>query len=129
MTNINAHFQPENLNKDDDLATLLANRLTPTADQIAEWLQSPLIKQWLTKQPMGIPNTLKVEIINTIIKNINSKQNEDCQVQYGGAVIGVDVLRWQLWASYRPPFGSTIKSPDCPYTLLLHLESQTNKLA
>lgn len=113
------------VNKDDEKTTLLANRLTPTNDQIRDWLQSPQMKQWLTKLPMGIPNTLKMEIINTLIKNIADNPDKDCRVEYGGAAIGVDVLRWQLWASYGLPYASGIKAPDCPYTLKKHLEKES----
>lgn len=110
------------MKKNDELTALLANRLTPTNDQVRDWLQSPQIKQWLTKKIMGIPNTTKAEMVNTIIKSIAKKSNQDCRVQYDGATIGVDVLRWQLWASYRLPFGHKLKTPDCPYTLEKHLE-------
>jgi hypothetical protein len=106
-----------------DKITLLANRLTPTNDQIRDWLQSPQIKQWLTKLLMGIPNNLKIEAINTIIKNVIQNPDKDCRVQFGSAAIGIDVLRWQLWASYKLSYATTIKSPDCPYTLKKHLDA------
>ncbi|MBW4689238.1 MAG: hypothetical protein KME40_30130 [Komarekiella atlantica HA4396-MV6] len=134
MSNIDAHFhqlfQPKTpANKLDEKTALLANRLTPTDEQIRDWLQSPEIKQWLTKQTMGITNTLKIEMVNTIIKNILDKPDKDCRVQYSGAAIGIDVLRWQLWASYKLPYASTIKAPDCPYTLKKHLEGEAKKPA
>ena len=110
------------MKKNDDLTTLLANRLTPTNEQVRDWLQSHQIKQWLTKQIMGIPNTQKAEMVNAIIKSIAKNPDKDCRVEYNGAAIGVDVLRWQLWASYRFPFGHKLKTPDCPYTLQKHLE-------
>ncbi|NDJ26174.1 hypothetical protein GS682_32310 [Nostoc sp. B(2019)] len=131
MSNIDAHFhqlfQPKNpVNKLDEKTALLANRLTPTDEQIRDWLQSPEIKQWLNKQMMGITNTLKIEMVNTIIKNILDKPDKDCRVQFGGAAIGIDVLRWQLWVSYKLPYASGLKAPDCPYTLKKHLE-EVNK--
>jgi hypothetical protein len=117
-------FQPKSqVNKYDDNSALLANRLTPTDDQITDWLQSPQIKQWLTKLLMGIPNNLKLEALNTIIKNVIQNPDKDCRVQFGSAAIGVDVLRWQLWASYKLSYASTIKSPDCPYTLKKYLDA------
>ena len=117
-------FQPKSqVNEDNENPTLLLNRLTPTDDQIKDWLQSPQIKQWLTKLLMGIPNNLKIEAINTIIKNLIQNPDKDCRVQFGSSTIGVDVLRWQLWASYKLPYASTIKSPDCPYTLKKHLDA------
>lgn len=75
MSNIDAHFQQlfqpkTQVNKDEQNPAQLANRLIPTDDQIKDWLQSPQIKQWLTKLLMGIPNNLKTEAINTIIKNV-----------------------------------------------------------
>lgn len=128
MSNTDAHFhqlfQPQSqVNKDDENPTLLANRLTPTDDQIQDWLQSPQIKQWLTKLLMGIPNNLKIEAINTIIKNVIQNPDKDCRVQFGSSTIGIDVLRWQLWASYKLPYASGIKAPDCPYTLKKHLDA------
>jgi hypothetical protein len=117
-------FQPKSqVNKDEENRALLANRLTPTDDQIKDWLQSPQIKQWLTKLLMGIPNNLKIEAINTIIKNVIQNPDKDSRVQFGSAAIGVDVLRWQLWASYKLPYASRIKAPDCPYTLKKHLDA------
>ena len=117
-------FQPKSqVNEDNENPTLLLNRLTPTDDQIKDWLQSPQIKQWLTKLLMGIPNNLKIEAINTIIKNLIQNPDKDPRVQFGSSTIGVDVLRWQLWASYKLPYASTIKSPDCPYTLKKHLDA------
>jgi hypothetical protein len=132
MSNIDAHFhqlfQPKTpVKKNDEKTALLTNRLTPTDDQIRDWLQSPEIKQWLVKLPMGITNALKTEMVNTITKNILDKPDKDCRVQYSGAAIGVDVLRWQLWASYKLPYASGIKAPDCPYTLKKHLEVEVNK--
>jgi hypothetical protein len=126
MSNTDAHFhqlfQPQSqVNNDNENPMLLANRLTPTDDQIQDWLQSPQIKQWLTKLLMGIPNNLKIEAINTIIKNVIQNPDKDCRVQFGSSTIGVDVLRWQLWASYKLPDASGIKAPDCPYTLKKHL--------
>ncbi|MBE9038224.1 hypothetical protein [aff. Roholtiella sp. LEGE 12411] len=109
-------------NAESPKTALLANRLTPTNNQITDWLRSPQIKQWLIKLPMGITNALKTEMVNTIIINILDKPDKDCRVQYSGAAIGVDVLRWQLWASYKLPYASAIKAPDCPYTLKKHLE-------
>ncbi|MCC5633054.1 hypothetical protein LC613_36640 [Nostoc sphaeroides CHAB 2801] len=44
------------------------------------------------------------------------------RVQFGSSTIGVDVLRWQLWASYKLQKASGIKTPDCPYTLKKHLD-------
>ncbi|YAF99545.1 MAG: hypothetical protein AB3A66_29980 (plasmid) [Nodularia sp. CChRGM 3473] len=128
MSNVDAHFhqlfQPKNqTNKDKERAALIANRLTPTSEQIRDWLQSSQIKQWLTKLLMGIPSNLKTEAVNTIIKNVIENPDKDCRVQFGSSTIGVDVLRWQLWASYKLPYASTIKSPDCPYTLKKHLEN------
>ncbi|WGV24196.1 hypothetical protein [Halotia branconii] len=130
MLNIDAHFhQLFKPNQDNEKTALLANRLNPTNEQITTWLQSPQIKQWLTKLLMGIPNDLKVEAVNTIIKNVIRTPNKDCRVQFGSSTIGVDVLRWQLWASYRLPYASTVKSPDCPYTLKMHLDDETQKTA
>ncbi|AVH63947.1 hypothetical protein [Nostoc sp. 'Peltigera membranacea cyanobiont' N6] len=87
-------FQPKSqVNEDNENPTLLLNRLTPTDDQIKDWLQSPQIKQWLTKLLMGIPNNLKIEAINTIIKNLIQNPDKDCRVQFGNSTIGVDVLR------------------------------------
>ena len=128
MSNTNAHFQQlfqpkTQVNKDEENPTQLANRLTPTDDQIKNWLQSPQIKQWLTKLLMGIPNNLKTEAINTIIKNLIQNPDKDCRVQFGSSTIGVDVLRWQLWASYKLQKASGIKTPDCPYTLKEHLDT------
>lgn len=121
-------FQSKNqVNQGDEKTALLASRLTPTNDQIRDWLQSPQIKQWLTKLTMGIPNTLKMEIINTLVKNIADNPDQDCRIEYSGAAIGVDVLRWQLWASYRLPYASGIKALDCPYTLKKHLQNQSDK--
>ncbi|WDD36192.1 hypothetical protein PQG02_31435 (plasmid) [Nostoc sp. UHCC 0926] len=123
-TNFKQLFQPKSqVNEDNENPTLLLNRLTPTDDQIKDWLQSPQIKQWLTKLLMGIPNNLKIEAINTIIKNLIQNPDKDPRVQFGSSTIGVDVLRWQLWASYKLPYASTIKSPDCPYTLKKHLDA------
>lgn len=117
-------FQPKKpVNQDDEKTALLANRLTPTEEQITDWLQSPQIKQWLTKLPMGITNNLKMEAVNTIIKNVIQNPDKDCRVQFGSAAIGVDVLRWQLWASYKLPYASGIKAPDCPYTLKKYLDA------
>lgn len=117
-------FQPiSQVNKDNENPTLLANRLTPTDEQIRDWLQSPPIKQWLTKLLMGIPNNLKTEAINTIIKNVIQNPDKDCRVQFGSSTIGVDVLRWQLWASYKLQKASGIKTPDCPYTLKKYLDA------
>ncbi|QLE53857.1 hypothetical protein FD724_39215 (plasmid) [Nostoc sp. C057] len=49
--------------------------------------------------------------------------DKDYRVQFGSSTIGVDVLRWQLWASYKLPYVSGIKTPDCPfYTLKKHLD-------
>jgi len=107
---------------DSEKTALLANRLTPTPDQITDWLQSPQIKQWLTKLLMGIPNNLKMEAVNTIIKNVIHNPDKDCRIVLDSAAIGIDVLRWQLWASYKLPYASAIKAPDCPYTLKKHLE-------
>ncbi|MBD2512050.1 hypothetical protein H6G91_33295 [Nostoc muscorum FACHB-395] len=122
-TNFPQLFQPKSqVNEDNENPTLLANRLTPTDDQIKDWLQSPQIKQWLTKLLMGIPNNLKTEAINTIIKNVIQNPDKDSQVQFGSSTIGVDVLRWQLWASYKLPYASGIKTPDCLYTLKKHLD-------
>lgn len=128
MSNTDAHFQPlfqpkSQVNKDEENLALLANRLNPTDDQIKDWLQSPQIKQWLTKLLMGIPNHLKTEAINTIIKNVIQNPDKDCRVQFGSSTIGVDVLGWQLWASYKLPYASGIKTPDCPYTLKKHLDT------
>lgn len=128
MLNTDAHFhqlfQPKSqVNKYDENPALLANRLTPTNDQIRDWLQSPQIKQWLTKLLMGIPNNLKLEAVNTIIKNVIQNPDKDCRVQFGSSTIGVDVLRWQLWASYKLQKASGIKAPDCPYTLKKHLDA------
>ena len=53
---------------------------------------------------MGIPNNLKIEAINTIIKNVIQNPDKDSRVQFGSSTIGVDVLRWQLWASYKLPY-------------------------
>ncbi|RCJ31923.1 hypothetical protein A6769_29345 [Nostoc punctiforme NIES-2108] len=104
MSNTDANFQQlfqltSQVNKDNESSTLLVNRLTPTDDQIKDWLQSPQIKQWLTKLLMGIPNNLKIEAINTIIKNVIQNPDKDCRVQFGSSTIGVDVLRWQIWAN------------------------------
>ncbi|MCC5633912.1 hypothetical protein LC613_41600 [Nostoc sphaeroides CHAB 2801] len=71
MSNTDANFQQlfqpkTQVNKDEENPTKLASRLTPNYDQIKNWLQSPQIKQWLTKLLMGIPNNLKTEAINTI---------------------------------------------------------------
>ncbi|MHC5770800.1 MAG: hypothetical protein ACYTXI_35525 [Nostoc sp.] len=122
-TNFPQLFQPKSqVNEDNENPTLLANRLTPTDDQIKDWLQSPQIKQWLTKLLMGIPNNLKTEAINTIIKNVIQNPDKDYRVQFGSSTIGVDVLRWQLWASYKLQKASGIKTPDCPYTLKKHLD-------
>jgi hypothetical protein len=131
MSNIDAHFhqlfQPQNpVKKDDEKTALLANHLTPTDDQIRDWLQSPQIKQWLTKLPMGITNALKTEAVNTIISRVIENPDQDCRVQFGSAAIGIDVLRFSLWASYRLPYASGIKAPDCPYTLKKHLDGKTN---
>ena len=128
MSNTDAHFQQlfqpkTQVNKDEENPTQLANRLTPTNDQIKNWLQSPQIKQWLTKLLMGIPNNLKTEAINTIIKNVIQNPDKDYRVQFGSSTIGVDVLQWQLWASYKLPYASGIKTPDCPYTLKKHLDT------
>jgi hypothetical protein len=41
----------------------------------------------------------------------------------GSAAIGIDVLRWQFWASYKLPYAIGIKAPDCPYTLKKHLDA------
>jgi hypothetical protein len=132
MSNIDAHFhqlfQPKTqVKKLDEKTALSTNRLTPSDEQIRDWLQSPQIKQWLNKQMMGITNTLKIEMVNIIIKNILDKPDKDCRVQYSGAAIGVDVLRWQLWASYKLPYASGIKAPDCPYTLQKHLKQSTHE--
>jgi hypothetical protein len=48
MSNTDAHFhqlfQPKSqVNKDNENPALLANRLTPTDEQIKDWLQSPQI--------------------------------------------------------------------------------------
>jgi hypothetical protein len=120
MSNIDEHFH-------NGKKALLTNRLTPSNDQIKTWLQSPQIKQWLTKLLMGIPNNLKIEAVNTLIKNVVQNPDKDCRVQFGSSAIGVDVLRWQLWASYKLPYASTIKSPDCPYTLKKHLDGEKEK--
>lgn len=82
MLNTDAHFhqlfQPKSqVNKSDENPALLANRLTPTDDQIRDWLQSPQIKQWLTKLLMGIPNNLKLEAVNAIIKNVIQNPDKD----------------------------------------------------
>ncbi|MBD2650959.1 hypothetical protein ACEYW6_32675 [Nostoc sp. UIC 10607] len=123
-TNFHQLFQPKSqFNEDNENPTLLLNRLTPTDDQIKDWLQSPQIKQWLTKLLMGIPNNLKIEAINTIIKNVTQNPDKDCRVQFGSSTIGVEVLRWQLWAFYKLPYASGIKTPDCPYTLKKHLDT------
>ncbi|MCC5633529.1 hypothetical protein LC613_39410 [Nostoc sphaeroides CHAB 2801] len=127
MSNTDANFQQlfqpkTQVNKDEENPTKLASRLTPNYDQIKNWLQSPQIKQWLTKLLMGIPNNLKTEAINTIIKNVIQNPDKDCRVQFGSSTIGVDVLRWQLWASYKLQKASGIKTPDCPYTLKKHLD-------
>ncbi len=128
MSNIDANFQHQKqANKDNEKTALLPNRLAPTDEQIRDWLQSPQIKQWLTKLLMGIPNNLKIEAVNTIIKNVIQNPNKDCRVQFGSSAIGIDVLRWQLWASYKLPYASTIKSPDCAYTLKKHLEGEKEK--
>jgi hypothetical protein len=134
MSNIDAHFhqlfQPKKqANQDKEKTALLPNRLTPTDEQIRDWLQSPQIKQWLTKLLMGIPNNLKIEAVNTLTKNVIQDPDKDCRVQFGSSTIGVDVLRWQLWASYRLPYASTIKSPDCPYTLNKHIDGENKKPA
>ncbi|MBE9210525.1 hypothetical protein IQ244_29290 [Nostoc sp. LEGE 06077] len=128
MSNINSNFSQffqHQTNQDDDNLTLSANRLIPTNDQIKDWLQSPQIKQWLTKVPMGITNNLKMEAINTIISRVSENPNKDCRVQFGSTAIGVDVLRWQLWAFYQLPYANGIKAPDCPYTLEKHLAKDT----
>jgi hypothetical protein len=70
MSNTDANFQQlfqptSQVNKDNENPTLLVNRLTPTDDKIKSWLQSPQIRQWLTKLLMGIPNNLKIEAVNT----------------------------------------------------------------
>lgn len=132
MSQIDAHFhqlfQPKTkVNKQDERMALLANRLTPTDDQITDWLQSPQIKQWLTKLLMGVPNNLKLKALNTIIKNVIQNPDKDCRVQFGTSTIGIDVLRWQLWASYKLPLASRIKAPDCPYTLEKHLDGRINQ--
>ncbi len=77
--------------------------------------------------PMGITNALKTEMVNTITKNVIQNPDKDCRVQYSGAAIGIDVLRWQLWASYKLPYASGLKAPDCPYTLKKHLSGETKK--
>ncbi|ACC84938.1 hypothetical protein [Nostoc punctiforme] len=128
MSNTDANFQQlfpptSQVNKDNENPTLSVNHLTPTDDQIKDWLQSPQIKQWLRKLLMGIPNNLKVEAINTIIKNVIQNPDKDYQVQFGSSTIGVYVLRWQLWAAYKLPYASGIKTPDCPYTLKKHLDT------
>lgn len=128
MSNTDPTFQQlfqakSQVNEDNENPTLLANRLTPTDDQIKDWLQSPQIKQWLTKLLMGIPNNLKIEAINTIIKNVKQNPDKDYRVQFGSSTIGVDVLRWRIWASYKLPYASGIKTPDCPYTLKKHLDA------
>jgi hypothetical protein len=74
---------------------------------------------------MGITNALKTEMVNTITKNILDKPDKDCRVQYSGAAIGVNVLHWQVWASYKLPYAHAIKAPDCPYTLQKHLKQST----
>ncbi|MEJ6486137.1 hypothetical protein N0Y54_33580 [Nostoc punctiforme UO1] len=78
-TNFPQLFQPKSqVNEDNENPTLLANRLTPTDDQIKDWLQSPQIKQWLTKLLMGIPNNLKVEALkkNSAILNSGVRINQ-----------------------------------------------------
>lgn len=72
---------------------------------------------------MGVPNNLKIEAVNTIIKNVIQNPDKDCRVQFDSSTIGVDVLRWQIWASYKLPYASGIKTPDCPYTLKKHLDT------
>lgn len=76
---------------------------------------------------MGIPNPLKMKIANTIIKNVIESSDEDCRVQFGGAAIGIDVLRWQLWASYRLSYANTIKSPNCPFHIRCKKTSQVRR--
>ncbi|MBC1224750.1 hypothetical protein GNF10_35470 [Nostoc sp. UCD121] len=110
-TNFHQLFQPKSqVNEDNENPTLLLNRLTPTDDQIKDWLQSPQIKQWLTKLLMGIPNNLKVEVINTIIKNVIQNPDKDYRVQFGSSTIGVDVLRCSFGhpINYRKPVESKL---------------------
>ncbi|MCC5641015.1 hypothetical protein LC593_35350 [Nostoc sp. CHAB 5844] len=128
MSNIKGDFRnifSKSSNQELDLAQLLANRLNPTAAQITDWLQSPQIQQWLNKQPMGITNALKMEAVNTIVSKITDNPDKDCRIEIGNSAIGVDVLRWQLWAFYRLPYARDFKAPDCPYTLTKHWEKDT----
>jgi hypothetical protein len=77
---------------------------------------------------MGITNALKTEMVNIIIKNIVEQPDKDCQTQFGStAAIGVDVLRWELWATYKLPYANVIKAPDCPYTLQKYLSEEVSK--
>ncbi|GAX38804.1 hypothetical protein [Nodularia sp. NIES-3585] len=118
---------PDKMPDNKERTKLIANRLNPKADEIKQWLESPQIKQWLTKLMLGIPNNLKMEAVNTIIKNIIENPDKDCRVQFGSSTIGVDVLRWQLWAAYQLPYANKLKTPDCPYTLKKHLETIATK--
>ncbi|MBD2441178.1 hypothetical protein [Nostoc sp. FACHB-110] len=108
-----------------NIAQLKANRLNPTAEQITEWLQSPQIRQWLTQQPMGIPSNTKVEAVNLLISKIVKDPDKDCRIEFANsnAAVGVDVLRWRLWAFYRLPYARDFQAPDCGYTLKQHLEN------
>ncbi|MBD2303381.1 hypothetical protein H6G80_33735 [Nostoc sp. FACHB-87] len=131
MSNIDSHFfqpsppQHRTVEEDENLE-LLANRLNPTAEQITEWLQSPQIRQWLNQQMMGIPGNLKLEAVNILINKIIQVSDKDHRVEFANAnaAIGVDVLRWNLWAFYRLPYARGYQAPDCGYTLKLHLEQK-----
>ncbi|WP_193199757.1 hypothetical protein [Nostoc sp. MG11] len=116
------------LNAESAKTALLATRLQPTSEQIIDWLRSPQIKQWLIKLPMGIPNNLKIEALLALSSATVGTPDQDCRVVIGGnSAIGVNVLHWQLWASYKLPYAHAIKAPDCPYTLKKHLSGETNK--